>query len=467
MTWLLLPIAALGQDSEPRGPKLAIESYQLPNGLKVALHRDTSVPRVVVCLAYHVGSRNERAGRTGFAHFFEHMMFRGTKNVPNYDVPLQETGAQSNATTSEDMTIYFETVASEYLERALYLEAERLAFLPSALDQAKFDTEREVVKNERRQSIDNVPYGLVDETLLAQVFPKGHPYSWPVIGSMKDLNSASLDDLKAFFAEFYHPGNATLCLAGDFDPIAAKALVARYFAPLAAGPRPAPALPRPAMARPGSAELADQVKLSRIHWSWPTVADDHPDAPALDLLALILASGETSRLYKSLVRDLRLATNVSADSDTKEIAGLFTLLATAAEGKSTAEIEKVFEKEIARLKTEPPSASEIAGMLAWSETGFYSQLTGLVRRAIAISTGFAQKDDPEYYRKDFARRYRVRPKDIESVAERYLTDNRVRLLVRPLAPGETKTEPEPVGPGPDVVAATNAPTRPPEHGPDW
>ncbi len=467
LTWLLLPIAALGQDSEPRGPKLAIESYQLPNGLKVALHRDTSVPRVVVCLAYHVGSRNERAGRTGFAHFFEHMMFRGTKNVPNYDVPLQETGAQSNATTSEDMTIYFETVASEYLERALYLEAERLAFLPSALDQAKFDTEREVVKNERRQSIDNVPYGLVDETLLAQVFPKGHPYSWPVIGSMKDLNSASLDDLKAFFAEFYHPGNATLCLAGDFDPIAAKALVARYFAPLAAGPRPAPALPRPAMARPGSAELADQVKLSRIHWSWPTVADDHPDAPALDLLALILASGETSRLYKSLVRDLRLATNVSADSDTKEIAGLFTLLATAAEGKSTAEIEKVFEKEIARLKTEPPSASEIAGMLAWSETGFYSQLTGLVRRAIAISTGFAQKDDPEYYRKDFARRYRVRPKDIESVAERYLTDNRVRLLVRPLAPGETKTEPEPVGPGPDVVAATNAPTRPPEHGPDW
>src|SRR5271157_1438930 len=219
LTWLLLPIAALGQDSEPRGPRLAIESYQLPNGLKVALHRDTIVPRVVVCLAYHVGSRNERAGRTGFAHFFEHMMFRGTKNVPNYDVPLQETGAQSNATTSEDMTVYFETVASEYLERALYLEAERLAFLPSALDKAKFDTEREVVKNERRQSIDNVPYGLVDETLLAQVFPKGHPYSWPVIGSMKDLNSASLDDLKAFFAEFYQPGNATLCLAGDFDPI--------------------------------------------------------------------------------------------------------------------------------------------------------------------------------------------------------------------------------------------------------
>jgi zinc protease len=418
-------------------------------------------------MAYHVGSRNERAGRTGFAHFFEHMMFRGTRNVPNYDVPLQETGAQSNAFTSEDMTVYYETVASEYLERALYLEAERLAFLPSALDQTKFDTEREVVKNERRQSIDNVPYGLVDETLLARVFPKGHPYSWPVIGSMKDLDSASLDDLKAFFAEFYHPGNATLCLTGDFDPIAAKELVARYFAPLAAGPQPAPATPRPTGARSGSAELADQVKLSRIHWSWPTVADDHPDAPALDLLALVLAGGETSRLYKSLVRDLRLATNVSADSDTKEIAGLFTLLATASEGKSTAEIEKVFQKEIARLRAEPPSASELAGALAWTETGFYNQLTGLIRRAVVISTGFAQKGDPDYYHKDFARKYRVTPEDLQRDAGRYLTDEPFRLLVRPLAPGETRTQPEPVGPDPDAAPATIIHTRLPEHGPDW
>ena len=168
-----LPSLALALEPEAKAPELAIQSYRLPNGLKVALHRDKSVPRVVVCVAYHVGSKNERAGRTGFAHFFEHMMFRGTKNVPNYDIPLQETGAQSNAFTSEDMTVYFETVSSEYLERALYLEAERLAFLPSALEQAKFDTEREVVKNERRQSVDNVPYGLVEETLLAQRLPQG------------------------------------------------------------------------------------------------------------------------------------------------------------------------------------------------------------------------------------------------------------------------------------------------------
>ncbi len=357
----LFPALLPAAEPEPKMPRLDIESYRLPNGLKVALHRDASVPRVVVCVAYHVGSKNERAGRTGFAHFFEHMMFRGTKNVPNYDIPLQETGAQSNAFTSEDMTVYFETVSSEYLERALYLEAERLAFLSSALDQAKFDTEREVVKNERRQSVDNVPYGLVEETLLARVFPHGHPYSWSVIGSMKDLNSASLDDLRAFFAEFYHPANATLCLVGDFDPARAKEQIGRYFGPLAAGPRPARVAAPPAPAQAVHAELADQVKLPRIVWSWPTVADDHPDAPALDLLSTILAGGETSRLYKTLVRDLRLAKDVSADSDTKEIAGLFSLEATAAEGKTTAAIEAEFHKEIARLRRTPVPGRGDAG----------------------------------------------------------------------------------------------------------
>src|SRR4051794_35556015 len=202
---LLSPIVSRAE--EVALPKLPMESYRLPNGLRVVLHRDPSVPRVLVVMAYHVGSKNEGAGRTGFAHFFEHMMFRGTKNVPNYDIPLQETGAQSNAFTSEDVTVYFETVPSTYLERALYLEAERLAFLPTALDQAKFDTEREVVKNERRQSYENVPYGLAHESLYARVFPKGHPYSWSVIGSMRDLDASTLDDLKQFFGEFYVPNN--------------------------------------------------------------------------------------------------------------------------------------------------------------------------------------------------------------------------------------------------------------------
>jgi len=463
----LLPASAHGEHPELKGPKLEIESYRLPNGLKIALHRDATVPRVVVCVAYHVGSKNERAGRTGFAHFFEHMMFRGTKNVPSYDIPLQETGAQSNAFTNEDMTVFFETVSSEYLERALYLEAERLAFLPSALDQSKFDTEREVVKNERRQTVDNVPYGLVEETLLARVFPKGHPYSWPVIGSMKDLSAASLDDLKSFFAEFYHPANATICLVGDFDPARAKDLIARYFGPLAAGSRPTPVRPQPVAARSTHVDLADEVKLPRIHWSWPTVADDHPDSAALDMLATLLAGGDTSRLYKSLVRDLRLAKDVKADNDTKEIAGFFTLLATAAEGKTTADIESVFRKEIAGLRAEPPSPAELARVLAREETSQYALLTRALGRAIAISAGFAQKDDPEHYRKQFARYFQVTPADIQRVASRYLTDDKVTLLVRPLKPGEPKSEPAPVGPDPDTARSAAVSTRPPAQGPDW
>ena len=463
----LAAAAVRGQEVDMQGPRLEIESYRLPNGLKVALHRDASVPRVVVCVAYHVGSKNECAGRTGFAHFFEHMMFRGTKNVPNYDIPLQETGAQSNAFTSEDMTVYHETVSSEYLERALYLEAERLAFLPSALDQAKFDTEREVVKNERRQDYDNVPYGFVEETLLARVFPKGHPYSWSVIGSMKDLNAASLDDLRSFFAEFYHPANATLCLAGDFDPARAKELIARYFGPLSAGPRPAPVQAEPTIAHAAHVELADEVNLPRIHWSWPTVADDHPDTPALDMLAAVLAGGETSRLYKTLVRDLRLAKDVTADSDTKEIAGLFTLQATAAEGKSTADIEGEFQKEIAGLRVEPPSAAELARVLARIETAMYARLTRAMGRALAISIGLAQKDDPEYYRKEFARYFKVTPADLQRVASRYLIDAKVTVLVRPVKPGEAKTEPPPAGPDPDTARKAHLSTPPPAAGPDW
>src|SRR5829696_394812 len=231
---LLAPLVASA--AGPEAPDLPREAYRLPNGLKVVLHRDTAVPRVSVVVAYHVGAKNERPGRTGFAHFFEHMMFRGTPHVPNYDIPLQEAGVQTNAFTSEDMTVYHETVPTSYLDRALYLEAERMGFLPAGLDQKKFDAEREVVKNERLQNYENVPYGLADEAVLANLYPAGAPYSWSVIGSMKDLNASTLDDLKRFFAEYYHPGNAVVCLSGDFDPAEAKRLVAKYFAPLKAGP---------------------------------------------------------------------------------------------------------------------------------------------------------------------------------------------------------------------------------------
>ena len=425
------------------------------------------MPRVTVGVAYHVGSKNERAGRTGFAHFFEHMMFRGTKNVPNYDIPLQETGAQSNAFTSEDMTVYFETVPSNFLERALYLEAERLAFLPSALDKSKFDTEREVVKNERRQSYENQPYGLSEETILATVFPKGHPYSWSVIGSMKDLSNATLDDLKRFFAEFYHPANATLVLAGDFEPDEAKALVAKYFGPLAAGPVPPKVVAPAAPATAKKVVQADEVQLPRLYWNWPTVADDHPDAPALDLLAAVLAGGEASRLHKALVLDKQIAKDVSADSDTKEIAGLFQVRGTAAEGKTLAEIEKVIAAEIEAIQAKPPTEAELTRALAKFESGTYQSLTAPLGRMIVLAVGFAERDDPAYYQKEFASHFAVKAADVQRVAKKYLSPDKVVLWIEPAKPGQKESEAVQAGPNPSQAPEVAVGSRTPRPGPDW
>ncbi len=463
---LLAPSIALAQKSPL--PDLPIESYKLPNGLKVVLHRDPSVPRVTVCVAYHVGSKNESAGRTGFAHFFEHMMFRGTKNVPNYDIPLQETGAQSNAFTSEDVTVYYETVPSTFLDRALYLEAERLAFLPTALEQAKFDTEREVVKNERRQSYENVPYGLAEETLLAKVFPKGHPYSWSVIGSMKDLGEASLKDLSKFFAEFYHPGNATLCLAGDFDPAQARATIARYFEAIPAGPSIKPvAAPTPRLGGTVSLAEKDAVSLPRVYWAWPTVADDHPDAPALDLLATVLTDGEAARFHRALVRDARVATEVDANHDGKEVAGLFTLDATAAEGKTLDEVTKSLNAAFADLAAKPPAQPELARALAKFERQTFTSLTSPLGRAVVLALGFLEHDDPAHYRKDFARYYKITPADLARVARQYLTPEKVVLTISPAKPGEPKSEAIQSGPNPGPQAPSLAGPRSIRPGPDW
>lgn len=463
---LLAPLTALAQG--PPLPRLGIESYTLPNGLKVALHRDPGVPRVTVCVAYHVGSKDESAGRTGFAHFFEHMMFRGTKNVPNYDIPLQETGAQSNAFTTEDLTVYYETVPASFLERAIYLEAERLAFLPVALDREKFDTEREVVKNERRQSYENVPYGLAEEAILAGVFPQGHPYSWSVIGSMKDLDASSLADLRRFFAEFYHPGNASICLAGDFDPAQARALIARYFGPIPAGPAPRRAAPPGPVRLPGPVSLAktDKVTLARLYYAWPTVADDHPDAPSLHLLASILTDGEASRLNRALVKEARVANDVDADSDTKEIGGLFTLQATVAEGKPLGDLARATDAALGRLGTDPPTAEELTRALARFERQTFDHLTSPLGRATMLASDFVRKGDPASYRSDYARYYRVTPADLARVAREYLTAGKLAMTISPAGPGEARSEAAPAGPPPGPPPPPIPSARTPD-GPEW
>ena len=335
---LLAALVTTGQveSSRPEPPELSTETFTLENGLRVLLQRDSTVPRVTVCVTYHVGSHNEMSGQTGFAHFFEHLMFRGSMHVPNYDTPLQEAGAEANAFTTEDVTTFFENVPTPYLERALYLEAERMAFLGPAISQKKFELEREVVKSERQQMFEDVPYGLALEALAAMIYPSGHPYSWAVIGSTNDLDRATVDDLKQFHARFYHPANAVLCLVGDFEPAGTRDLIARYYGTLSSRPM---AVWKPARVTltPARRVMVDRVATPRIYFAWPTVQEGHPDAAALDLLAVAIGQGHGSWLSTALKRDQQIAQEVYAESDTREIGGSFWLQATAVPGTTVEE----------------------------------------------------------------------------------------------------------------------------------
>jgi len=457
--WSAEPVAA---------PQLAIESYVLPNGLKVALSSDPAAPRTTVCVAYHVGSKDERPGLTGFAHFFEHMMFRGTENVPNYDEPLQAAGGASNAFTSEDVTVYFETVPNNYLERALYLEAERMAHLSSALSQDKFDTERDVVKNERRQGMENVPYGLASETLSFHAFPPGHPYSWSVIGSMEDLNRATLEDLRQFFLEFYHPANATLTLVGGFAPDETRTWIETYFGPVAPGPALAALHVPEAVPRAQRVVQKDRVQYPRVYWGWPTVAETHPDAPALDLLAILLSDGDASRLMQALVINSQVAVDVSASGQTQEVGGLFQIAATVAPDHQVSDVEQILERELSRIQTAAPNAAELARVKAKHRTASLAALASPLYRTIAIALGLAQHNDPHHYRSEFTQYAQVTPDDIRRVAAQYLPQaGRLVLVIEPAADGEAESEA--VRGGPRAADAPRPPLAPraAAAGPDW
>ncbi len=263
---------------------------------------------------------------------------------------------------------------------------------------------------------------------------------------MADLGAASLKDLKRFFLEYYHPGNAALCLSGDFDPAEAKRWIAAYFGPLAPGKTPGRPKPEQAPSHAAKVVQADRVSLPRVYWAWPTIPDDHPDSPALDLLAHILTDGDASRLERVLVREQKVAKDVTASSDTKEIGGLFTIEATAAEGKTLKEVESALSTEIDRLKSSPPTQAELTRALAKFEKRAYSRLTSPQSRAFVLAIGFAEKDDPAYYRRDIARYFAVTPADVARVAAKYLVPENVVLDVVPMKPGEAKAKAIQVGP---------------------
>jgi zinc protease len=436
---VLAQAAAPASPAASAAPKIVYEKYTLPNGLQVILHVDRKLPIVHVNQWFHVGSKNERPGRTGFAHLFEHMMFQGSGNakedyftyVETLGANLQEGGV--NGTTNQDRTNYFATVPSSNLEALLWVESDRLATLTEAMTKEKLDNQRDVVKNERRQGLENTPYGRWYKIVLENLYPAGHPYSWPTIGSHEDLTAASLEDVTDFFKTYYTPNNLSLVIAGDFDPAEAKRLVEKYFGSIPPGPAlDRPTLNMPTLTGEKIVEAADRVPQDRVYMVWPTPPGFSPGDADLDLTSLILADGLSSRLNKALVYDRPLCTAVQAFQNSSEIASWFAVIATARPGVSLDEIEKVVSEEIAKLAKTGPTPAELARAKTKQEFAFVTALEGI--------GGFGGKSDrlnqyntllgdPGKLEWDMARYRDATPASVKQVVARYL-DTKNRLIVR-------------------------------------
>ena len=424
---------------------IAFDQHKLSNGLDVILHEDHTIPLVAVNVWYHVGSKNEEVGRTGFAHLFEHVMFEGTKhhNRSHFE-PLQKAGANLNGSTTTDRTNYWEDVPSNYLELALWLEADRMGFLLDGLDQQKFDVQRDVVKNERRQSYENRPYGMAFGHIQSALFPLPHPYHWMTIGSQEDLDAASLDDVKDFFQRYYAPSNASLAIAGDFNPCEALELVQRYFGDLPPGETVA-RTGRQDSALSGRVEIdmQDKVTLPRLYISWPAPAEGHLDDAPLELYQTIMSDGLTSRLHRSLVYEKQIAQHAFLRYMPSEIAGQLMVQVTAAEGHGLEEIEEAVEAELEGLRRNPPTDEEIARAKNRIESSHFRQLArigGFGGRADQLNHFNVFEADAGLINTSLDRCLKVEKEDIIRVGETYLGENQVRLRVLPetaLSPAAT------------------------------
>ena len=410
-------------------PAVRYEQFKLPNGLNVIMHVDKSTPIVAVDLWYHVGSKNEVRGRTGFAHLFEHLMFQGSKNYnDDYFKPLQEAGANINGSTNADRTNYYEVLPSNFLELALFMEADRMGGLLDAITMEKLNNQRDVVKNERRQSYDNQPYGTAQERIAATMYPADHPYHWTTIGSLDDLTAASMEDVKAFFRQYYVPNNASLVIAGDFDPRKARVWVQKYFGPIPRGGavvRPNP--PAPKIADEIRKSVEDDVPLPRRYMVWHTVPRFARDDSALSMLGSVLSSGRNSRLQSNLIYGKQLAQDVSAFQQSREIAGAFQVTATARPGKSLDEIEKEVLSEIERIKKEPPTAEEMERALNQIESQAVYSLQTVFGRADQMNNYFTMRGRPDYFQQNLDEFRRVTAADVQRVAQTYLTDKKLVL----------------------------------------
>jgi zinc protease len=443
LLWPALILAAsIGLGAQRPALSVPHTQFTLPNGLNVILHRDASVPVVAVNLWYHVGSGHERVGRTGFAHLFEHVMFEGSTHVPEgaFDSWLEAAGANNNGSTSVDRTNYYIDLPSNALDLALFLDSDRMGFLLDDKAPDKIDGQRDVVKNEKRQSVDNQPYGQAFMELPGMLYPAGHPYSWSTIGSMEDLSAASFEDVARFFRTYYVPNNASLVIAGDIDIDATRKLVDKWFSEIPRG-KPVPALAPPTAVLDGVKRktITDRVQLPRLYMAWHTPPFMKPGDAALDIVANLLAGGKNSRLYRRLVYDLQIAQDVSAFQQSQALGSNVIVITTARPGQSLDKLQAVVDEELDKLRATPPEAREMTRALNQIEANFYrgmERVGGFSGKADRLNSYYMATRDPDYFEEDLARYRAVTAADVKAAVEKYLPkDRRVELSV---VPGEKK-----------------------------
>jgi zinc protease len=418
--------------------EIKYSQFTLPNGLNVILHEDHSVPVVTVNMWYQVGSARERPGRTGFAHLFEHLMFMGSGHVKpgEFDQWLEAAGGTNNASTGSDRTNYWINVPSNALELALFLESDRLGYLLDTMTPKTVDAQRDVVKNERRESIENQPYGMADIVIGEMMFPEGHPYHWPVIGYMPDLTAASYEDVVEFFKKYYTPSNGSLVVAGDIDPARTRALVEKWFTDIKPGVPAGPmTIPAAMLTAVQTKTITDRVQLPRLYLAWMTPRHFEPGDAELDMVAYVLAGGKNSRLYKRLVYDMQIAQDVSANQSSASLASTFEIVATPRPGHTTAELQKVIDEELQQLQTEEPQQRETERALNQIEASFYNRMErvgGFGGKADQINSYFTETGDADWFNEDLGRYRALSPSDVRAAAARFLPiGRRVELTVEP------------------------------------
>ncbi|MEO6444159.1 MAG: pitrilysin family protein [Gemmatimonadaceae bacterium] len=426
----LASLTAAAQSSSLRVP---VTVDTLPNGLTLIVHEDHSVPTVATNVWFHVGSGDEKPGRTGFAHLFEHLMFMGSQHAPypQFDRLLEAAGANNNGTTNNDRTAYYEWGPSNAARLMLWLEADRMGWLLPTMDSAKVDAQREVVKNERREGVENQPYGIAEDLLSPSIYPAGHPYSWPVIGSMADLSSASLEDVKEFFRAYYAPNNAVIVVAGAVSTDSVRHAVRQLFADIPRGPAISRPTPRAFNLRDTTIVAEDQVQLPRLYLAWHGVPQYHRDDAALDVTQYLLSGARNARLTDALVYTREVATDVGAYNDARKLDGAFLIIATARPGTTLDQVRAAVDSQVARIAADGPTDRELQQARNAMEASFLNRLEFVNAKAEQLNQYYYLTGTPDYFQRDIERLRAVTAEDVKRVVRQYLHGPRVTLSIVP------------------------------------